>query len=93
MPAKDLYAQLKDRRVIRTAIIYVALLWAILQVGDLLADAQLMSAIAVRWVIIVGVVGFPLALFASWFFENPWRALSVRPQPAFTIMSTVPVRR
>ena len=73
MPAKDFYTQLKDRRVIRTAIIYVALLWAILQVADLLADAQLISALTVRWIIIVGVAGFPLALFASWFFENPWR--------------------
>ena len=73
MPFKDFYAQLRDRRVIRTAIIYVALLWAVLQVADLLADAQLINAITVRWMIIVGVVGFPLALFASWFFENPWR--------------------
>jgi len=73
VPAKNFYTQLKDRRVIRTAIIYVALLWAILQVADLLADAQLISAIAVRWVIIVGVVGFPLTLLGSWFLESPWK--------------------
>lgn len=74
MPFKDFYAQLKQRRVIRAAIIYIALLWAILQVADLLADAQLITAVAVRWTIIVGVLGLPLTLFGSWFIESPWKA-------------------
>ena len=73
MPVKDFYAQLKDRRVIRTAIIYVALLWAILQVADLLADAGIISGSLVRWIILLGVVGFPLTLLGSWFLESPWK--------------------
>jgi len=73
VPVKDFYAQLKDRRVIRTAIIYVALLWAILQVADLLADAGIVSGSLVRWIILLGVVGFPLTLLGSWFLESPWK--------------------
>jgi len=73
VPFKDFYAQLKQRRVIRAAIIYIALLWAILQVADLLADAQLITAAAVRWTIIVGVLGLSLTLFGSWFIESPWK--------------------
>jgi len=40
---QSLFAQLKERRVIRAAIIYVALLWVALQAADLLAGAGMLS--------------------------------------------------
>jgi TolB-like protein len=59
--------------VIRAAVIYAALLWALLQVADLLAEAEIVSGSAVRWMILLGVVGFPLTLIGSWFVESPWK--------------------
>lgn len=59
--------------MIRAAVIYAALLWALLQVADLLAEAELVSGSVVRWMILLGVVGFPLALIGSWFVESPWK--------------------
>jgi TolB-like protein len=70
---RNFYEQLKQRRVIRAAIIYAALLWALLQVADLLAGANMISDAMVRWMIVVGVVGFPLTLIGSWFLESPWK--------------------
>ncbi len=66
------YAQLKDRRVIRAALVYVALFWLSMQVADLLAEAEMISQESVRWLILVGLVGFPIALILSWFFEGSW---------------------
>ena len=73
MQLRNFYEQLKQRRVIRASIIYGALLWALLQVADLLAGADMISDATVRWTIVIGVVGFPLTLIGSWFLESPWR--------------------
>ena len=73
MKIMDLYRQLRDRRVIRAAVIYLAVLWAALQAADLFAGADIISEGAVRRMILVGVAGFPLVVLASWFLENPWR--------------------
>lgn len=73
MKQKSVFTQLKERRVIRTALIYVALLWAALQVADLLAEAGFIGEQLVRWLILLGAVGLPLTLLASWFLETPWK--------------------
>ncbi len=69
----ELFRQLKNRRVIRTAVFYVALVWVALQVGDLLAGAGIVSETVVRGMIFAGVAGFPMVLILSWFYEAPWR--------------------
>ena len=73
MSDKSLLAQLKERRVIRATLIYVALLWVALQAADLLAGAGMLSAQLVRWLILIGVAGLPVTILASWFLESPWR--------------------
>jgi TolB-like protein len=73
LQVKNFYEQLKQRRVIRAAVIYAALFWALLQVADLLAGASIIGDASVRWIILAGVVGFPLTLIGSWFLESPWR--------------------
>jgi len=70
---KSLLAQLKERRVIRATLIYVALLWVALQAADLLAGAGMLSAQLVRWLILIGVAGLPVTILASWFLESPWK--------------------
>ena len=59
--------------MIRTTLIYVALLWVALQVADLLASADMVTEQLVRWLILVGVAGLPVTILASWFLETPWR--------------------
>jgi len=68
----SIYAQLKDRRVIRAALVYVALFWLSMQVADLLAEAEMLSQDSVRWIILIGLIGFPITLILSWFFEGSW---------------------
>ena len=73
MSKKSLLSQLKERRVIRATLIYVALLWVALQAADLLAGAQMLSDRQVRWIILFGVTGLPITITASWFLETPWK--------------------
>jgi TolB-like protein len=73
MNIEELYTQLKRRRVIRAAVIYVAVLWAVLQAADLFAGADIIAETTVRWLIMGGVAGLPLVVLASWFLESPWR--------------------
>jgi TolB-like protein len=67
------YKQLKDRRVIRTSVLYLALFWGAVEVADLLAGAEMISEDRVRWLLLAGVVCFPVILVLSWFVESPWK--------------------
>ena len=69
----DFYRQLKNRKVIRTAVVYLAVFWAAIEVADLLAGAEMLGEQYVRWLLFTGVAGFPLILLLSWFLEAPWR--------------------
>lgn len=73
MSKKSLLSQLKERRVIRATLIYVALLWVALQAADVLAGAEMLSEQQVRWIILLGAAGLPITLLASWFLESPWK--------------------
>jgi TolB-like protein len=70
---KSLLSKLKERRVIRATLIYVALLWVALQAADLLAGAEMLSDRQVRWIILLGAAGLPITILASWFLETPWK--------------------
>jgi TolB-like protein len=70
---KILYEQLNDRRVIRTGLVYLAFFWGAVEVADLLAGAEMLSEDLVRWLLIGGLVGFPMVLVLSWFYDTPWR--------------------
>ncbi|HSM31901.1 MAG TPA: hypothetical protein VK854_14480 [Woeseiaceae bacterium] len=73
MRLQDLYKQLRERRVIRASLIYLALAWAALQAADLFAGADIIREATVRWLIVAAAAGFPLVVLASWFLESPWR--------------------
>jgi TolB-like protein len=60
------FAELKRRKVVQTAIIYLAAAWVLLQVADLLLGILDVPRWALRLVFVLLVVGFPLALLLSW---------------------------
>jgi len=73
MRISELIEQLKNRRVIRAAIIYAAFVWALLQAADLFAGEDIIPEQWVRWLILLAAIGFPLVLIGSWFLESPWK--------------------
>lgn len=61
--------ELKRRNVIRTGVLYVVASWIVLQVGDVLFEAMGLPDIALRIVLGILLLGFPLALVFAWVFE------------------------
>ena len=65
----SLITELKRRNVFRMAILYVVGAWLILQVGDLLFDLMGLPDWALRIVLGILILGFPVALVFSWLYE------------------------
>jgi TolB-like protein/cytochrome c-type biogenesis protein CcmH/NrfG len=64
-----LLSELTRRRVFRMAAVYIIASWVILQVADLLFPALGIDEIALRYVWIALVLGFPLAVLFSWRYD------------------------
>ncbi|MEM9172799.1 MAG: hypothetical protein AAGA84_08855 [Pseudomonadota bacterium] len=65
----SLFSELKRRNVIRMAVLYGVGSWLILQVADLLADALDVPDWTLRFILMILLLGFPLALIFSWVYE------------------------
>jgi len=61
--------ELKRRNVVRVGLLYAVASWVILQVADILFEAFELPPSATRLVIIVLLIGFPIALIISWVYE------------------------
>lgn len=68
--------ELRDRKVYRVAAAYAAFAFIIVQVADLVLPAFDTSGSAYRMVVILSLLGFPVALVLAWIFE--WTPEGVR---------------
>jgi TolB-like protein/Tfp pilus assembly protein PilF len=75
------FAELRRRRVFRVAAAYVVLVWALLQVADVVFPALGFGNIHIRALLIVSLLGFPLAVFLTWRYDLTTEGL-VRTRPA-----------
>jgi len=60
---------LKDRKVIRVGIVYVIVGWLLMQVGEVTFEALGLPPWALTLLIVIVLLGFPLALVLAWAFE------------------------
>ena len=65
----SLYSELKDRKVIRVAGIYLVVAWIIMQVVDVVSEPLYLPEWFPTAVILLLVLGFPFALIFSWIFD------------------------
>jgi adenylate cyclase len=68
-PEKNFYARLKERKVIRVAIVYVVVAWVMLQIGEVTFDALILPEWSLTLLIVLLVLGFPVALVLAWAYE------------------------
>ncbi|MEE4193175.1 MAG: tetratricopeptide repeat protein [Halieaceae bacterium] len=61
--------ELRRRGVIRAAGLYIALTWLLLQIADVVFPAFDLPDSALRYILFGAVVGFPLAMVFSWFYD------------------------
>ncbi|MEO0574714.1 MAG: tetratricopeptide repeat protein [Pseudomonadota bacterium] len=65
----SVFSELKRRNVIRMAILYVVGSWLILQVAELLTEILSVPEWTLRFVLMILLLGLPLALIFSWVYE------------------------
>jgi TolB-like protein len=65
----NLWHRLRRRGVVRVALSYLVIAWLVLQVGDVLLDPLGAPPWSMRLLIILAVIGFPVALIMAWFLE------------------------
>ena len=62
-------AELKQRNVIRSAVLYGVASWLILQAADLIGSLLGLPDWTTRFVLLLLGLGFPAALVISWVYE------------------------
>ena len=65
----NLFAELKRRNVYKVAVAYAIVGWLLVQVATQVFPFFEISNWAVRLIVLVIVIGFPIALIISWAFE------------------------
>jgi len=66
---KSFLTQLRKRKVIRVGIAYVVVGWIMMQVGEVTFEALSLPPWALTLLIIIVLLGFPIALVLAWAFE------------------------
>ncbi len=66
---KSFFAELKRRKVFRVAIAYAVASWLLIQIATQVFPFFEIPSWAVRLVIVVLVIGFPIALVLAWIFD------------------------
>ena len=61
--------ELKHRNVVRVAVAYIIVGWLVAQVADLVVDAFNLPGSFLQMIIVLLVLGFPIAVVFAWAFE------------------------
>jgi len=69
MNAKNIFTELKRRNVYKVAIAYAIVAWLLMQIATQVFPFLEIPNWAIRLVIILLVIGFPVALILAWAFE------------------------
>lgn len=69
MPFGTFYAELKRRRVFRVAVVYAVVAWLVIQVAETVFPPLGLPDWTVRFVILLALLGFPIALVMAWALE------------------------
>ena len=63
---RNFYEELKRRRVIRVATLYVVAIWPIIQLLDIISPTLELPDSVLRYLVIAFFAGLPFALILSW---------------------------
>ena len=69
MNLKKFFAELERRKVYRVAIAYGIIAWLIAQIAGLIFSSFEASPWVMKMIIVILIIGLPIALILSWIFE------------------------
>lgn len=73
---RETWAELRRRRVVRAGIAYAIVGWVILQVAEITFEPLGLPPWALTWTVLGVVLGFPVVLVLSWFFDVSTRGVT-----------------
>ena len=87
MNAASFLAELKRRNVYRAAVFYAASAWLLVQVATQVFPFFDLPNWTVRWIVVAAVLGFPLLLLFSWFYE--WTPQGIKRESEIELSASV----
>ena len=66
---KTFWAELRRRKVIRAALVYVLVAWVVVETSSVVLPGLLLPEWSVRLVLALAILGFPLVLVLAWALE------------------------
>ncbi len=66
---KSLWDQLKKRKVVRVALVYIVVGWVVMQVGEVVFEGLGLPPWSLTLLIILILLGLPIALVLAWAYE------------------------
>lgn len=66
---KSFFTKLKERKVIRVAIVYIVVGWVIIQIGEVSFEALILPEWSLALLMVIVFLGLPLALVLAWAYE------------------------
>ena len=81
MNAAELFTELKRRRMAQRGFLYLVVAWGVVQVLDIVFPALAIPDWALSMVVVLLIVGFPVAMVLAWMFETPAAIAQGRRRP------------
>jgi TolB-like protein/Flp pilus assembly protein TadD len=75
------FAELKRRKVVRVAVVYAATAFVVLQVADIMLPSLGVPGWALSLIVVLLILGFPVALVLAWALELTPEGVRVTPAP------------
>ena len=79
MSPKFVFTELKRRNVYKVAIAYTVVGWLLVQIATQVLPFFEISNWVVRLVVLLIIVGFPIAVVCSWAFERTPEGIQIAP--------------
>lgn len=64
-----IWEEFKNRKVLKVALVYMLMAWGVMQVGELLFEALQLPETSYSLLVILVLLGFPMALVLAWAYE------------------------
>jgi len=66
---KNFWSELRRRKVVKAAIVYVVVAWLLIQIAEVIFEPLRLPDWSLTLVIVLAALGFPLAVVLAWAFE------------------------
>jgi DNA-binding winged helix-turn-helix (wHTH) protein len=66
---RNFFFELRDRKVCRAMLVYAIVVWLMAQVSEIVAPALDLPDWFTTFIVVVGILGFPIAAVLAWIFD------------------------